>query len=179
MSSYFSSSSSLTSEKPTAMSVNQVMSTLNVSACVVCQKINAHLCARCRSTAYCGKECQKKHWLIHKTYCKKTKASEQLISNNPLTELQLLKPELWKNVLKEITNNTDSIYVIDSSSVTKTDFDNIKQYLEPKSYDFLVNLFNTKTEKQVVLVIRHGYNDSQVFITRVSVIIPDAKSDKE
>ena len=27
-------------------------------------------CAKCRHAAYCSKECQKKHWPVHKTVCK-------------------------------------------------------------------------------------------------------------
>ncbi len=31
------------------------------------------VCARCQTTAYCGKACQKAHWAVHKTVCSKTK----------------------------------------------------------------------------------------------------------
>lgn len=40
--------------------------------CAVCQKREkTQLCAQCKTTYYCGKECQKAHWPTHKSLCKK------------------------------------------------------------------------------------------------------------
>ncbi len=32
-------------------------------------------CSRCKKVAYCGRECQKKHWKVHKRECKAASAS--------------------------------------------------------------------------------------------------------
>jgi len=37
--------------------------------CTVCNKSNARLCNRCKSTRYCSKACQQGDWLTHKLLC--------------------------------------------------------------------------------------------------------------
>ena len=37
--------------------------------CTICNKPNANYCARCKSTAYCSKACQKADWTTHKLLC--------------------------------------------------------------------------------------------------------------
>ena len=39
--------------------------------CVICGSKPTQLCARCRSSSYCSKECQAADWLCHKLLCKK------------------------------------------------------------------------------------------------------------
>lgn len=38
-------------------------------SCVVCDKLNATCCARCKSISYCSKACQKKDWGTHELLC--------------------------------------------------------------------------------------------------------------
>ena len=44
----------------------------NMSKCSFCDQFSAALkkCARCHKVEYCGRECQLKHWPIHKSACK-------------------------------------------------------------------------------------------------------------
>ncbi|RYP00802.1 hypothetical protein DL764_006406 [Monosporascus ibericus] len=44
--------------------------------CVICNAESARSCARCKSTAYCGKECQKFDWPCHKLLCSKFVAGQ-------------------------------------------------------------------------------------------------------
>ena len=39
-------------------------------SCFVCKKEGAKHCSRCRLIYYCGVECQKKDWPLHKLKCK-------------------------------------------------------------------------------------------------------------
>ena len=42
-----------------------------VSPCVVCGKADhTRACSGCKLTAYCGRDCQKKHWPQHKAVCR-------------------------------------------------------------------------------------------------------------
>ena len=42
-----------------------------LSPCVVCGKADhTRTCSGCKLTAYCGRECQKKHWPQHKAVCR-------------------------------------------------------------------------------------------------------------
>ncbi len=42
-----------------------------LSPCVVCGKADhTRACSGCKLTAYCGKDCQKKHWPLHKVVCR-------------------------------------------------------------------------------------------------------------
>lgn len=38
----------------------------------MCQAVTAKFCSRCRSVYYCGAECQKKDWPVHRNICKRT-----------------------------------------------------------------------------------------------------------
>ena len=37
--------------------------------CIVCEAPDARKCSQCKSVAYCGKVCQKQHWVAHKIPC--------------------------------------------------------------------------------------------------------------
>ena len=51
-----------------------LLENLPKTSCFVCGKqSNIHWCANCRSVAYCGRKCQKKHWKKHKKVCKALK----------------------------------------------------------------------------------------------------------
>ncbi|KAF8451736.1 hypothetical protein BDZ91DRAFT_750227 [Kalaharituber pfeilii] len=44
--------------------------------CVVCGQPSKHFCSRCKTTRYCGKECQKRDWKDHKRHCVSKSAGE-------------------------------------------------------------------------------------------------------
>ncbi|KAJ3562630.1 hypothetical protein NP233_g9453 [Leucocoprinus birnbaumii] len=39
------------------------------SGCVVCGKASTSACASCRAAQYCGKDCQRSNWKLHKSIC--------------------------------------------------------------------------------------------------------------
>jgi len=41
----------------------------DVGVCPTCQKIAETKCTACKKVFYCSKDCQKKHWKIHKFEC--------------------------------------------------------------------------------------------------------------
>ena len=55
--------------------------------CFVCLQPSRLKCSRCDAIQYCGKECQKKDWKIHKHNCKDSNStngelnSREIISN--------------------------------------------------------------------------------------------------
>ncbi len=56
---------------------NQNMDAFN---CHVCGAGNAKKCAGCHSIAYCGKDCQVKHWKAgHKILCRQLQAKRYLV----------------------------------------------------------------------------------------------------
>lgn len=44
----------------------------NLSLCKICGKKAEQFCSKCKKIYYCSKECQKTHWILHKTECKLT-----------------------------------------------------------------------------------------------------------
>jgi len=50
-----------------------------VRLCSVCRAPDAKLCTGCATTRYCGKECQKGDWPVHKSVC--GDSTRALISN--------------------------------------------------------------------------------------------------
>ncbi|KAH8833234.1 hypothetical protein DL96DRAFT_1457839, partial [Flagelloscypha sp. PMI_526] len=55
-------------EKSGHFDVEQILEEIDL--CATCSKGEKLLkCSKCKLVSYCGKECQKKHWKIHKTVC--------------------------------------------------------------------------------------------------------------
>ena len=48
-------------------------------SCSYCSNVSTHLrrCTECHAVQYCGKECQKRHWIVHKLHCKPKRNSSQ------------------------------------------------------------------------------------------------------
>lgn len=42
----------------------------DAGTCPVCKKVAENKCTGCKKVFYCTRECQKKHWKMHKTECK-------------------------------------------------------------------------------------------------------------
>ena len=49
---------------------------LSISQCAICQIKADKKCTGCNEVAYCGRECQKKHWATHRKQCKCWKIME-------------------------------------------------------------------------------------------------------
>ncbi|VDI38777.1 Hypothetical predicted protein [Mytilus galloprovincialis] len=60
-----------------------------VEACSFCRHIfqNMKSCAKCKKATYCSKECQTKHWILHKHICK-------LLSSSYVVEVQMSETEI-------------------------------------------------------------------------------------
>jgi tetratricopeptide (TPR) repeat protein len=49
----------------------QPLSLKELQSCAICDRDGKMSCAKCKQVKYCGRECQMKHWPIHKRMCKK------------------------------------------------------------------------------------------------------------
>ena len=49
---------------------------LSIMQCAICQIKADKKCTGCNEVAYCGRECQKKHWSTHRKECKCWKIME-------------------------------------------------------------------------------------------------------
>ena len=50
--------------------------------CVVCGgAVAKHRCSRCHSERYCGRDCQVKHWPVHKSKCQQRVVEEKERTN--------------------------------------------------------------------------------------------------
>ncbi|KAH9847810.1 ankyrin [Lenzites betulinus] len=98
-----------------------VANPLDEKACVTCGKANGELkfCAKCHSTWYCSRECQKKHWPTHKRSCAPP-GSDSTVTFKPFysDELSGLIPladaarmTFGHPVLKQPTRNTRAVQV--------------------------------------------------------------------
>ena len=72
----------------------------NMSKCSFCDQFSAALkkCARCHKAEYCGRECQLKHWPMHKSACKASDTNpenstptQNKASSSPQTQGKLSK----------------------------------------------------------------------------------------
>ena len=46
--------------------------------CILCLEPSKLKCSRCLTAQYCGKECQKKDWKVHKNNCKDNNSDENI-----------------------------------------------------------------------------------------------------
>ena len=53
------------------------------NCCGQCSKPSKTKCSRCKTTYYCGVECQKKDWKDHKKFCKSNAVNKKIIANPP------------------------------------------------------------------------------------------------
>ena len=67
--------------------------------------LNFQKCLRCKKIAYCCKECQAKHWSIHKTKCDKATSRSALRDEGPFPVIMTV----FANDMKEVTLKGDLI----------------------------------------------------------------------
>eukprot|EP00026_Physarum_polycephalum_P009439 Phypoly_transcript_09563.p2 GENE.Phypoly_transcript_09563~~Phypoly_transcript_09563.p2 ORF type:complete len:162 (+),score=14.83 Phypoly_transcript_09563:291-776(+) len=58
----------------------QVSQARDFKKCAQCQKPGTKKCALCQSVFYCGRECQKSHWKVHKKACNKPADQPEYVS---------------------------------------------------------------------------------------------------
>ena len=66
---------------PTAMGVVEDLGDDDAGICPVCQKLAETKCTGCRKLFYCGRDCQRRHWKVHKFDCKQIPYKVRASSN--------------------------------------------------------------------------------------------------
>ena len=56
--------------------------------CFVCLQPSKLKCSRCDAIQYCGKECQKKDWKVHKLNCRDNNRVNSELNNNEILLIQ-------------------------------------------------------------------------------------------
>ena len=46
------------------------LANMKLGVCVICGDSKVKMCAGCKVIPYCGRDCQKRHWHVHKAVCK-------------------------------------------------------------------------------------------------------------
>ena len=77
-----------------------------------CLKEGNKRCGGCKQTYYCSKECQTKHWAVHKRKCKKIKRKKKKI--NKATKQNNVYQSMAKNMF-----NTGKLSMYDEISANK------------------------------------------------------------
>lgn len=70
-----------------------------------CKNEGKHLCSGCAEESYCSKECQKSHWVTHKSECKAAVKPQEAISAQSFESLSIKQ---LKNALKAKAATFDS-----------------------------------------------------------------------
>jgi hypothetical protein len=67
--------------------------------CATCSAVDApNQCGKCRLVNYCNRECQKKDWTKHKTYCSETRSRSSIpVIKKPVIETRPVKPPILVN----------------------------------------------------------------------------------
>jgi hypothetical protein len=91
--------------------------------CIVCNKHASANCAKCTLIPYCSRECQLKHWNVHKKTCK---TPDQLIEFN-----RSQKDEIYSKLTESISGNL----FITAAWYAKKCGDSPKATDEQKSFD--------------------------------------------
>lgn len=64
--------------------------------CVMCMKEASKQCSGCHAFWYCGKECQRKHWKVHKVDCGRVKELQEMTPKKLLSEMEEREQEFNK-----------------------------------------------------------------------------------
>ena len=56
----------------------------NIGSCAVCKNVAEKKCSRCKTVAYCSKECQASNWQLHKKLCQE---KYNISMSNKITKL--------------------------------------------------------------------------------------------
>ena len=59
----------------------------NIGSCAVCKKVAEKKCSRCKTVAYCSKECQSSNWQMHKKLCQE---KDKLSTTNTINNLSVI-----------------------------------------------------------------------------------------
>ncbi|KAJ4300851.1 hypothetical protein N0V90_002939 [Kalmusia sp. IMI 367209] len=109
--------------------------------CVYCGAAAASHCARCEATKYCGPQCQKSDWSIHKTTC--GKQGLDLVVHRAAEMLQdiyyFLREKTFDNAILSIEHVGDTLVIRDKPMVPGT------------IYPFPHHLVHSEEETKMVL----------------------------
>lgn len=87
------------------MSDNNVKVVSLVVRCLFCIKVleEVNKCSRCRTATYCDRECQRKHWKVHKNSCQD--------SNNNEDSNEKLRMKAENNFNQGSYNKAEKLYL--------------------------------------------------------------------
>jgi len=115
-----------------------------------CKKFSYLKCQDCRISYYCGKECQAKHWSIHKEMCRKSQDSY---------EKQFLIPKLLQKENKNLPQDQILPFEVFFKEVSYKVFESYYESLKTPTFSYLFvqpSPFASRDDSLSLLVKRRG-----------------------
>eukprot|EP00427_Karlodinium_veneficum_P052610 CAMPEP_0169368362 /NCGR_PEP_ID=MMETSP1017-20121227/34204_1 /TAXON_ID=342587 /ORGANISM="Karlodinium micrum, Strain CCMP2283" /LENGTH=237 /DNA_ID=CAMNT_0009466549 /DNA_START=50 /DNA_END=760 /DNA_ORIENTATION=- len=122
---------------------------LSAPPCVMCLKPASKQCSGCKSFWYCDRECQRKHWRIHKMDCGKTASAQTMTPKTLLDEINVREKEfqIAAEIVRKHRESSEgkSVYVTRCGEMLKEDLEDAREL--PGIKDQLDNLDNALDDK--------------------------------
>jgi hypothetical protein len=91
------------------------------TTCVVCDKSASNKCGRCKTSIYCGKQCQASDWEEHKSACKDVLIGKTLERAASILHQAFLnfRENTWDTPVAKIEVKADALVIYDGPQPTK------------------------------------------------------------